>query len=132
MSVQYQELPEPYEYLDLEHQVSVTLEINRSEMGTAVIHPGNPTPRQIRLYMQQNGLDAPPVAGTPISVRIPVLRVYGMRLDEQSPLSYWDISAKTLQANLWPRLRAFEGQPLRVKITGNGVRPTKRYSVEQW
>jgi hypothetical protein len=124
-------LPEPYEFLDLEHGLSVSLAISRSEMGTALIHPTAITPRQIRLYMMQNGLSEPPPAGTPISVAIPVMRVYGVRLDEASPLSYWDISSKTLQANLWPRLLANRGGILTVTITANGYRPTKRYSVGQ-
>jgi hypothetical protein len=125
------ELPEPMEYLDLEHANSVVLNINRAELGTAQIHPKNLTPRNIRLYMQQNGLSEPPAAGVPVTVRIPVLRLFGSRVDATSPLSYWDVSSKTLQANLWPRLQAFNGLSLQLTITANGVRPTKRYSVEQ-
>ena|ERR1700681_1059230 len=125
------DLPEPYEFLDLEHGASIQLALQGSEMGTAEIHPTSITPRHIRLHMQQNSLTAPPVAGTPITVRIPVLRVFGRRIDEPSGLQYWDISSKTLQANLWPRLQAYRGAILTVTISANGYKPTKRYSVEQ-
>lgn len=125
------DLPEPIEFMDLEHGVSVTLNITRSEMGTTTIHPKVTTPRHIRLHMDQNGLSAPPVAGTPITIRVPVLRVFGTRLDEPSPNTYWDISSKTLQANLFPLLKAHEGSMVTVKITSHGYKPTKRYSVEQ-
>lgn len=124
------DLPEPYEFLDLEHGNRIQLSIQSFQMGTALIHPTAITPRQIRLYMLQNGLTAPPVAGTPITIRIPVLRVFGQRLDETSPLGYWDISSKRLQANLYTRLQFQGGQPLIVTITSNGYKPTKVYSVE--
>lgn len=125
------DLLEPYEFFDLEHGATMTLSITSSQMGTALIHPTAITPRQVRLHMIQNSLTAPPASGTPISIRIPVLRVFGTRLDEPSPLSYWDISSKRLQANLLPRLNANLGGILTVTITANGYKPTKVYSVEQ-
>ena len=125
------DLAEPYEFLDLEHGGSVTLNITSYQLGTALIHPTSITPRQTRLYMMQNGLSAPPQAGTPITIRIPVLRVFGQRIDKPSPLNYWDISSKTLQANLLPRLTVYAGGVLSVTLTANGYKPTKRYSVEQ-
>lgn len=125
------DLAEPYEFLDLEHGNSITLNITSYELGTALIHPTAITPRQVRLHMMQNGLSAPPAAGTPITVRIPVLRVFGQRIDKPSPLSYWDISSKTLQANLVPRLALRAGGVLSVTLTAQGYKPTKRYSVEQ-
>lgn len=123
-------LPEPLEYLDLEHGESFKIQITSYELGKAQIHPTTVTPRAIRLYMQENDLTVPPVAGTPITITIPVLRVYGQRLDKPSPSPYWDISSKTLQAALLPRLYANGASPLTVTITGNGVKPTKRYSIE--
>lgn len=131
MATDVRDLSEPFEFLDLEHGESISLAINHSEMGQAAIHPKQITPRHIRIHMDQNELNAPPVAGTPITVKVPVLRVHGIRLDAPSPLTYWDISSKRLQANLWPRLKSHEGTTLTVTITGNGVKPTKVYSVEQ-
>ena len=124
-------LPEPYELLDLEHGTSIRLSIDRFELGTMLIHPTAITPRQIRLYMIQNQLTEPPAPGTPISVAIPVMRVHGIRLDEPSPLSYWDITSKTLQAQLFPMLQAHRGGVWTGTITPHGYKPTKRYSVEQ-
>jgi hypothetical protein len=125
------ELPSPMELLDLEHANAITLGIDRYEQGVTTIHPKTITPRDIRIFMQQQGLTAPPVAGTPIFKQIPVLRVYGSRLDKPSPATYWDISSLTLQASLLPLLTANAGRRLTVIITADGVKPTKRYSVEQ-
>lgn len=131
MDVALPELAEPIELLDLEHGTAISLSIDRFEQGWTLIHPTAITPRHVRLHMQQNGLTAPPVPGTPISVRIPVLRVFGTRLDKPSSLRYWDITSKTLQADLLPRLYAYMGGVLTVTLTANGYKPTKRYSVEQ-
>lgn len=131
MDVALAELPEPIELLDLEDGASISLAIDRFELGKVMIHPTEITPRHVRLHMQQFGLTAPPVPGTPISVWIPALRVYGTRTDKPSALHYWDITAKTLQADLKPRLLAYMGGVLTVTLTANGYRPTKRYSVEQ-
>lgn len=124
------DLQEPIEFLDLKHGNRVQLSITGHSMGTALIHPTAITPRQIRLYMMQNGLTEPPTPGTPISVRIPVLRVFGQRLDEASPLHYWDISSKRLQAQLYTRLQFQGGAPLIVTLTAHGYKPTKVYSLE--
>lgn len=124
-------LPEPYEFIDLNHGATMTLRIDRFELGTGLIHPTAITPRQIRIYMEQQGLSEPPPAGTPITIWVPVLRVHGQRLDEASPLTYWDASSKRLQARLFPLLRQFEGSHVVVRLTANGYKPTKVYSVEQ-
>lgn len=124
------DLPGPMELLDLEHGNQITLRLERFEQGTTLIHPKQPSPRQLRIYMQQNGLTAPPAPGTPISNRIPVLRVFGSRVDQPSPLHYWDVTSLTLQADLLPRLLAHQGLPLTVTLTAHGYKPTKRYSVE--
>jgi hypothetical protein len=125
------DLQEPYEFLDLEHLGSITLNLTSYQLGTGLIHPTAITPRQVRLHMMQNGLLEPPVAGTPITVRIPVMRVFGQRIDKPSPLHYWDISSKRLQADLLPRLQTHAGGVLSVVITATGYKPTKVFSVEQ-
>src|SRR5574337_593522 len=123
-------LPEPYEYLDLEDGHSISLVINRAELGLAIIHPKQVSSKHVRDYMTANGLTEPPAPGTPISVPIAVLRVYGQRLDAVSPNSYWDISSKTLQADLGPRVLGNITQPVVVHITAHGYKPHKRYSVQ--
>jgi|SRR5208282_3009050 len=125
------DLPEPMEFLDLEHGASVQLTITKYELGTTTIHPKDVSSRQVRLFMQQNGLTDPPAPGTPITVRIPVLRIFGTGPEGFGPSGYLDVSSKTLIANLQPRLYANGGQPLTVTVTANGYKPTKRYSVEQ-
>ena len=125
------DLSEPMELLDLEHLGSITLNITSYQLGTTIIHPTEIKPRQTRLYMMQNGLSEPPTPGTPISIRIAVLRVFGQRIDKPSPLHYWDISSKRLQADLLPRLQTRTGGVLSVTITATGYKPTKVFSVEQ-
>jgi hypothetical protein len=124
------ELPAPMELLDLEHANSITLGIDRYEQGLTTIHPKTITPRDVRIFMQQQGLTEPPAAGVPIFKQIPVLRVYGSRVDKPSPSTYWDISSLTLQASLLPILTANAGRRVVVTLTAQGVKPTKRYSVE--
>ena len=130
MAFEGSELPEPYEFLDLEHGASVHLTITRYELGTALIHPTVVSKRQLRIYMLQNGLTEPPSAGTPISIRIPVLRVWGTEPGETAAPPYWDISSKRLIADLQPRLNQNGPAGLTVTLTANGYKPTKRYSVE--
>jgi len=124
------ELPEPIELIDLEHGNSIVLSITSFQTGKILIHPKNPGPRQVSIYMQQNGLTAPPAPGTPISNWVPDLRVFGTRLDKPSPLKYWDISGKRLQAQLVPMLEMHRGALLTVKLTAHGEKPQKTYSVE--
>src|ERR1700730_15896299 len=119
------------ELLDLEHGHSIVLRIDRYEQGVTTIHPKTITPRDVRIHMQQNGLSEPPAAGSPIYKQIPVLRVFGTRLDKPSQARYWDISSLRLQADLMPRLVANEGFGLTVTITALGEKPTKQFSVEQ-
>jgi hypothetical protein len=124
-------LPSPYEFLDLEDGKSITLSITRGQLGLAEIHPKTPSARHVRQYMTANGLTDPPAAGTPITVPIPVLRVFGQRIDAASPQVYWDISSLTLTADLAPRVNAIRTSPLVVTITAHGYKPHKRFTVEQ-
>ena len=145
-------LSEPYEYLELSNGDSIVLAITGFDIGQATIHPKSPTARHIRAYMDERGQAEPPSPGTPVTVTIPVLRLYATRLDKSSPIAYYDVSAKTLQADLLPRLvaagnypagsftmnqamgasivHADLAAPFAVKLTAAGVRPHKRYSID--
>ena len=123
-------LLEPFDFLDLEHSDSVTLSITSYLLDEAVIHPVHPSPRQISIYMAQNGLTAPPALGMPIGIKIPVLRVFGTRIDKPSSQTYWDISSKRLIADLTPVLARVRGTPTQFTLTANGYKPSKRYSIE--
>lgn len=124
-------LPEPMEYVDIESGDSIQLLVDRYQQGVATIHPTRITNRHRRIYMSQQGLTDAPAMDMPISIEVPVLRVFGERLDKPSPAKYWDFSAKTLQADLLPRLIAAAGGVLRITISAIGAGPTKRFSVEQ-
>jgi hypothetical protein len=124
------ELPEPIEFLELEHGHSIKLRIDSFEMGITKIHPAVVTGRHRRIHMEQQGLPAPVAADQPIWNEIAVLRVHGERLDATSPLRYWDISSKRLTAQLQPLLYAQAPNALTVTITASGSRPSKVFSVE--
>jgi len=123
-------LAEPMEFLDLMPGESATLRVDMLSQGEAVIHPRNVTNRHLRQHMDQRGLTTPPPAGTPISVEVPVLRLFAARLDKPSPSKYFDVSSKTLSADLLARFNEGRNLPMTISITANGVKPTKRYSVE--
>lgn len=122
-------LPEPYEYLDLAPGASIMIRVDAYEDGSAVIHPRNPSPRHVRQHMAQNNLEVAPPAGTPISVETPVLRLFGERLDDIHHSRYYDISSKTLRADLLARLTGGMQLPATITLTAHGAAPQKRYSV---
>jgi hypothetical protein len=123
-------LSEPMEFIDLEPGVSMTLRVDSFQDGSTLIHPRVPTARHIRQHMQQNALAAPPAAGTPIGVEVPALRLVGERIDAPSPMHYFDVSSKTLRADLLARFTGGLTLPAVLKLTANGQKPKKRYSVE--
>jgi hypothetical protein len=123
-------LEEPMEFVDLMPGASMTLLVTMFRDGEAVIHPNTVTNRHLRQHMDQRGLSAPPPAGTPISVQVPVLRLFAQRLDKPSNAPYFDVSSKTLRADLLARFNNGAALPMTIALTANGVRPYKRYSVE--
>lgn len=122
-------LDEPFEFLDLHHGQTMTLRVDQYQDGTAIIHPVTITPRHIRIHMDQHQLTEPPPHGTPIHNEVPVLRLFGERLDSPSPAPYWDVSSKTLRADLLGRFNAGVMLPIVIELTANGAKPHKRYSV---
>lgn len=123
-------LPEPYELVDLDHLTSMTLDVTGYLDGSMVIHPRNPTNRHKRIMMDQRAMAAPPQPGEPISVEVPMIRLMGQRLDSPSSAAYWDVTSKTLRADLLARLTSGLPMPARLRLTANGHAPKKRYSVE--
>lgn len=123
-------LDEPFEFIDLMPGASETIRVEMWRDGSGVIHPNHVTNRHLRQHMDQRNLTEPPPAGTPISVEVPVLRLYGQRVDKPSAARYFDVSSKTLRADLLARFPDGSGLPATIVLTANGVRPHKRYSVE--
>ena len=122
-------LPEPYNYIDLAHNDSMTLNVHMWQDGEATIHPTVVTQRHVRQHMEQNGLTAPPPAGTPITITTPVLRLHAARVDQPSNAAYFDLSSKTARADLLARLQHGATLPLRITLLAQGVKPQKRYSI---
>lgn len=124
------ELSGPYEFLDLSDGASATIQVNSALEGEATIFPVAPTARHVAQHMAQNGLSTAPPAGNPIGVKIQIVRLFGTRLDRPGPEKYWDVSSRTLNADLLARFAAGVSFPITFRFTAHGVRPTKRYSVE--
>lgn len=120
----------PMEYVDLMPGASMTLRIDTLVDGESIIHPVVVTPRHRRMHMDQRGLTEPPAPGAPIDVQVPTLRLLGQRLDEPSPAKYFDVSSKTLRADLLSRFPQGNYLPATIRLTANGAKPQKRYSVE--
>jgi len=123
-------LPEPYEFVDLDHLTSMVIQVTGYLDGTVIIHPKRPTPRHVRIMMDQRAMTAPPAQGEPIANEIPAIRLLGHRLDEMSGSPYWDVSSKTLRADLLARFTSGQAFPVTLRLTANGHAPRKRYSVE--
>lgn len=123
-------LPEPYEFVDLLNGASILLRVDSYLDGSVKIHPKKPSARHVRIHMDQRGLTDAPSPGTPIDVEVPALRLMGQRLDENNGSPWWDVSSKTLRADLLARFTSGLSLPATLKLTANGHAPKKRYSVE--
>ena len=102
-------LKEPFEFLELADGKSITFAVNRFEEGDAVIHPLYP--------------------GAPAEKRIPVMRLHVPAEYKPIGVPYWDVTSKTLQAQLRPLLPGLIKEKGEVTITAHGSGPAKRFSV---
>lgn len=111
MAEMLRRLPGPMEYLDLPDGGSARLRVVSYERGSSVI---NTTRR-----------------GQPAEVEIPVLRVHLAPGVKPYPPEYYDITSKTLQAQLLPMLmeRGFENYEF--VVTKHGVAPRARFTLER-
>ena len=123
-------LPEPYELIDLHDGNSITLQVESWLDGSMKIHPQTVSKRHLRIHMDQRGLTEPPPVGTPIDVEIPMIRLVGKRLDAPHGSPWWDATSKTLRADLLARFTSGLPLPATIRLTANGHKPHKRYSVE--
>jgi len=102
-------LPEPFEFLELKDGVSLTIAIRSVDWGEAVVHPR--------------------YVGAPEEKRIPVLRVHLMPGYKPTGVDYWDLSSKTLQAQLRPLIPGLIETNREFTITAHGEGPRKRFSL---
>jgi len=97
--------------MELADRQTVTLRIIAWEQGSIVIHPR--------------------YGGAPSEKEIPALRVHLWAGYKAYPPMYYDITSKTLMAQLLPLLleRGFEN--FEYVITAYGVAPRKRFTLER-
>lgn len=103
------ELPGPYEVLDLPDGGSESFVPVAWERGTMVISPR--------------------YRGAPETKEIDVLRVHVREADKPTFPHYWDVTAKTAQAQLVPLLMDPRYRDYRITVTKYGVAPRARFTV---
>jgi len=101
----------PYEILDLPDRGSVRLRIVTWERGSMIIHPR--------------------FAGAPTEKEIEVLRLHLAAGVKAYPPPYYDITSKTLQAQLLPLLLERGFERYEYVITKFGVAPKARFTLER-
>lgn len=102
-------ISEPFELLELRDGESVRLKVRDYEFGEMVIHPR--------------------YTGAPGEKRVPVLRLYVPAEYKPRGVPYWDVTAKTLQAQLKPLLPELKASGKEFIISAFGHAPSKRFSV---
>lgn len=111
MAEVFRRLVGPYELLDLPDRGSVRLRIVTWEQGIITIHPR--------------------FEGAPAEKDIPVLRVHLAEGVKPYPPMYWDITSKTLMAQLLPLLLERGYERYEYVITKYGVAPKARFTLER-
>lgn len=101
----------PFELLDLEDGGILSLIPISWERGTMVIHP------------QRNGGQ--------VALTVGALRLHVSPETKAAPPYYYDITAKTLQAQLMPLLMLTGYDRYRYVITKHGVAPKARFTLER-
>ena len=102
-------MSEPFEILELADGMSLRLAISRSEKSRMVIHPR--------------------YAGAPAEKEIPVLRLHLKEGYKPVGPAYYDVTSKTLQAQLAPHLEELARSGREFVITAHGSGPRKRFSL---
>ena len=101
----------PYEIFELADGQSFDLEPTSWERGTIVIHPRYP--------------------GAPAEKVISVLRLHLRTGSKPYPPMYYDVTAKTLIAQLMPLLSYPDFVEYRYRVTKHGVAPRARFTLER-
>lgn len=102
------EVTEPFELLEMRDLEMREFHIDAWAEGTTIIKP----------------------AWAPEGKEIPVLRIWVAPAEQPIGLAYWDITSKTLIAQLKPYLQREGFRGLVYKITAFGEAPRKRFTVE--
>jgi len=103
-------LAQPYEILELRDGQSLTMHIQKWELGTMLIKPRYP--------------------GAPGEKEILVLRLTLPKAEKPVGLDYWDVTAQTLIAQLRPLLERRLHEAHAIRVTAHGEAPRKRFTVE--
>jgi len=101
----------PYELLELADRQSAVLRVISWEQGSIVIHPK--------------------YEGAPAEKEVEALRVHLAAGAKAYPPYYWDITSKTLIAQLLPLLLERGFEHYEYVVTAFGVAPRKRFTLER-
>jgi len=108
MAEEEKELPGPYEIFELADGETRQLKVTRYETGRVTIYP----------------------AHKPTGKVIQALRVYVPEDTKEHYPYYWDITSKTLVAQLLPQLEAGRFESKVFIVTKHGVAPKARFTLE--
>lgn len=111
MAAVLRRLPGPYEILDLQDQGRMALRLVSWERGTMIIHPRN--------------------AGAGEEKEIDIIRLHLAAGVKAVPPNYYDVTSKTLQAQLLPMIMERGFERFEYTITKYGVAPRARFTVER-
>lgn len=111
MAEELRRLPGPMEFLELRDGETARLKVVSWERGKTLIH----TTRW----------------GREVELDIPVLRVHLAAGVKPYPPMYYDITSKTLTAQLVPMLMESGFERYTYVITKHGVRPRARFTLER-
>ena len=111
MSENLRRLIGPYEMFELADRETVTLRMTSWERGSIVIHPR--------------------YEGAPAEKEIEALRVHLAPGVKPTPPNYWDITSKTLIAQLMPMLLERGQERYEYVVTKYGVAPKARFTLER-
>lgn len=101
-------LSEPFELLDLPDRGVLETTVQRFEEGSATI--------TLRTTGEVKTVE--------------VLRIHVPQAAKPVGVPYWDITSKTLRAQLLPLLKSANTRARRFRITKMGLAPTARFQVE--
>ena len=105
-----EELPPPYEILELADRQSIEFTPLKWVRGIIKIKPRYP--------------------GAPPEKVVRAIRIYVPRSEKPVGPDYWDITPATLVYQLWGILSSPPPVPFKIRITAFGVAPKKRFMIE--
>src|SRR5215472_15572738 len=82
-----------------------------------------------RIFAYQEGSAVITPKATGLATEIPVLRLFIERLDKRSPVRYYDVSSRQVQAQLFGYLQSHTFIGRTFAVDAHGFKPSKQFSL---